>query len=220
VAAVNGKLELEQGLSAAWRTRLLALFSRLYKEGFWLRLPRESAAAIAADWNADQSPSATMAYLLAIHDYAPVVAWADRVLAAENSSIGDLTTALRVKILNQSKGPANIWPQYFCGSRARRSAFIQALDVVHAGSGKHNWFERIAASAELTEDDWISLEAMLQRRAGRDAKAEVRNGRRTYGLGRAAGVLKKRLAGEVIKPSYGATTLSCKAAQSAVSVAR
>ena len=209
VAAINGKLELGQGLSAEWRTRLLALFSRLYHEGFWLRLPRESAAAIAADWNADETPSSVMAYLLAKHDYAPVVAWADRVLAAENTSTSNLTTAMRVKILNRSNGPANIWQQYFCGSGERRLAFIAALDVVHAGSGKRNWFERIAASEELTETDWASLEATLRRRASRDAKAEARNGRSTYGLSRAADVLKKRAVGAVIKPSYGAAPLTC-----------
>ena len=220
VAAINGKLELGQGLSTEWRTRLLALFSRLYEEGFWLRLPREGAVAIAADWNTDETPSATMAYFLAIHDYAPVMAWADRVLADESAAMGGLTTAMRVKILNQSKGPANIWQQYFCGGSERRAAFIQALDVVHAGSGKHNWFERIAASTELTEEDWISLEAMLQRRASRDAKAQVRNGRMSYQLGRAAAVLKKRLVGEMINPSYGATVLTCEVAQPAVSAAR
>ena len=210
VAAINGKLELGAGLAPEWRTRLLALFSRLYEEGFWLRLPREGAVAIAADWNADKAPSAAMAYLLAKHDYAPVVAWADRVLSAENVPIADLTAAIRVKILNRSNGPANIWQQYFCGSAEKRSAFIQALDIVLAGSGKNNWLERIAASEELTDTDWISLEETLQRRAGRDAKAAARNGRKSYGLGRAADVLKKRIAGAVIKPTYGATALTCK----------
>lgn len=212
VAAINGKLELGEGLSAGWRTRLLALFSRLYEEGFWLRLPRAGAAAMAADWNPNEAPAGPMAYLLAIHDYTPIVAWADRVLRDEQASNDDLATAMRVKFLNHSNGPKNIWQQFFCGTEQRRTAFIQAMDIVHAGSGKNNWFERIAASSELTETDWTSLKTALQRRAKRDAQAAARNGRTSYGLGRAADVLKKRASGEVIKPTYGATALTCKVA--------
>ena len=209
--AINGKLEQGAGLSAAWRKRLLALFSRLHEEGFWLRMPRAGAAAIAAEWNPHETPQPALAYLLALHDYAPVVAWSDRILADEKAATSDMAVAMRVKFLNRSRGPKKIWRQFFCGGERKRAVFLAALDVVQEGSGENDWFARTAASEALTDADWFLLEKTLRRRAAMDDKAKKREARNFYALERAASVLEKRMAGEVIKTSYRAKALACPA---------
>jgi len=218
-AAINNKLDMGAGLSPAWRQRILILFTQLYHDGFWLTIPRAAAQVMADDWDPNTTPSEPLAYLLAIHDYAPLVAWAERILSDNQASISDLTTALRVKLMNRSKGPKNLWRTFLCGEQNQRTAFLGALDAVHVGSGKRNWYERIAASAELSSEDWAVFESMLRRRAERDMKATARNGRGSYSLGRAVDILKKRAAGKRIEPSYGATALTCAPRKAEVSAA-